>query len=271
MKKSRFVTLGVLALISVLALLFTACEVGMLYSETAITTKAGGGTRVLYVDVLKDDQNKTTGPTTDLVADNSLYLIGTNEQIKAVVEGALPVAGAAVTVETTATATRIRIEYAFADLADYNAKGKAMATAGGLGEAYVDAALTVDGDQVTFSENSNNLRTIALWAAAAIYNDATVYDKAHAEANSVTSPDLIFESFGAKVTVGGTTEEFSLRDGENQEIKGDGIALTAVGTIADAATPTTPVSPPTGDAGLLLVLPAGLLAVGTMLGLRRRR
>ncbi len=284
----QILTLTVLVLV---VIAFTSCWRGDLSSETVITSREGAGTRTFVVNVWK---NGSTLPDNTILTDNEWdpdaetgYLKGTNAEIEAKLESAAPFAGMDISTSETDTKRFFYITFSFTSIGDYNDKLEAMfdaasAVYGSNGEldlrgTFIPATLTVDGDQVTFTDSWQSSIIGTDWAWAAIYNDPALINQ------DGLGKNMFLYCEPLDVTVGDTEDTFgpngesgiAFADLSDNHVNGTysltGTIAEAVATPTDAATPTEGENPVTGDPAVLGALAAALLAAGTFVTLRTRK
>lgn len=244
---------GLLSMLAMVAALLSGCWAGEVYSTLTITSEAGAGTKVVYVEVLKDHVQKPDNNGT--VDDNSQYFPNGMQAVADWLKENVP-DGFTVELKETEDMHVYSISYSFADIADYNAKTKRLIgeerwNANGLQEA----ALSVADGKVTFTEDAAVTMQSALAYIEQVYDQPDLYDSTKGGTAEALSVDQIYAMKNITVKVGGTEQTFELAEGTQLSVTGtiDAGAANTGAEPADAAAE----NPATGD----VVLQYGILAL----------
>lgn len=267
--------------IAMVAVLLTGCFQGVVTSEMTITSIEGAGTKTIKCDIYKDEADKPdgTGKVADNFSGDNPYFLKPIDDVVAFLNSKAP-EGVAVTMEEKADKYVLSFTYSFKDLADYNAKTKALIgeerwAASDMSEAAIEVVDAEGGKKVTFTEDIEVLKNSVRWAAEALISDTTgVYNSQRAAAEGLTadgSATSIFIIDPFTITVGDNTAKF---DSSSTEISVTGFFADSDGNISKpdseqkedpAKVEETIDNPKTGDSivvfSLLLVASAALLVV----------
>lgn len=252
---------AVLSILLAALMLLAACQEGMIYSTVSITSRDGAGTKTIYVDILKDDAPIPGNKDGATVGNNSKFLLGGGNALKAKLESIIKLDGVTIKNEDKGQYERVTMTYSFSSIADYNAKLKKLAD----GKAEIkDAVLTVDGDNVTFTEPASNAYNSVLWAIEGVYNDAALYDKTGKGdvANNPVTLDQMAKIYDVEVVVNGTSKKVNLKEmPQTTEISATGTIKSAAADTAAPAETTTTENPKTSDGSFTTILAFAILAV----------
>jgi hypothetical protein len=246
---------GVLAIFAMVAVLLTGCWAGEVYSTLTITSEAGAGTKVVYIEVLKDHVQKPDNNGT--VDDNSQYFPNGMQAVADWLKENVP-AGFTVELKETEDMHVYSISYSFTDIADYNAKTKQLIgeerwNANGLQEA----TLSVADGKVTFTEDAAVTMQSALAYIEQVYNQPDLYDSTKGGTAGALTLDQIYSMKNITVKVGGTEQTFELAEGTQLSVTG-AIGAASANT-GGASAGAVAENPATGDA----VLQYGILALAS--------
>ncbi|MCM0647303.1 LPXTG cell wall anchor domain-containing protein [Clostridium swellfunianum] len=272
MKKFSFVAILMLVLLT-----FAGCWNGEAKSNASITSEKGKGSKTISFTILKDHVKKPDGNGT--VEDNSKYFPKGIGAVTTWLKSNVP-AGFDITFAEKADYYLYTLSYSFNDIADYNAKTKALAGANWAKYALQDATLTASekdgGYEVTFKESGKTTEASIKWALDGIFKNSQIFDPraGKPDAEPVTE-DTIFKVMSETVKVGEKATTVQLDKNSN-------VTVTATGTVSKTAaqTPTeTPgneepdsSNPSTGDNINTYVILTFLSLVGmTVVFTRKRR
>lgn len=162
-------------LVSLTFLFLTGCFEGVVTHKMSITDETGAGSRSLSIKVYR---NGALSPDNsgDRVSDMNTFLPGGGEAAYSAVEAAKPADWDWLQLEWVTAESEgrddydtIKTSFNFDSLEDYNAKGQAIAEAGG--KAFQDALLYKEGNELIYREATANLRSEIEWILAAIYGE----------------------------------------------------------------------------------------------------
>lgn len=272
---------GILGLAIVMVLL-AGCYQGVVTSEMSITSIEGSGTKTIRCDIYKDHAQKPDG--TGLVADNfsgdNPYFLKPIEDVVAFLNSKAP-EGVVISMEEQPDKYVLSFTYSFENLAEYNAKTKALVgenlwTASEMSNAEIVVTQTENGRNIAFIEDIQVLTNSVRWAAEALLNDTTgVYNRERAAAEGLTgdgSTTSIFLVEKVKIDFLGKTETF---DATATEIKVETVILDAVVEPVEETVPETTEqqdeaeatveNPETGDPNTILLFAFLLIGSALML------
>ena len=261
--------ISVVLVLTFVLLTFSGCWAGETTGSMAINSEKGKGSKTITFTILKDHVKKPDNNGN--VDDNSKYFPQGMGAVTTWLKSNVP-ADHKVEFSDKADSYVYSITYTFNDIAEYNAKTKALVgnaswSALKLTDATI-AAVEKDGSyDVTFTENPKVLEGSIRWAIDGIFKNKQIFDpRAGIPSADPVTADIIFTINKLSVKVGSKTTAFDMK------AKTD--TVTALGSISKTAAATeTPAdtNPSTGDNITVYLVLGALALVGMVTMFTRKR
>lgn len=255
---------SVVLILMFVLLTFSGCWAGETTGNMTIKSEKGMGSKTVTFTILKDTSNKPDG--SGKVADNSKYFPQGISAVTTWLQSNVP-SGYKVDFSEKADRYVYSITYTFNDIADYNAKTKALIGSANwskykLSDATLAATEKNGTYDVTFTESADTLKASVMWAIDGLYDNKQVFDITAGGTNKPEdmTKEYIYTINKLDVKVGSKTTSFDMKAKKD--------AVTASGNIDPSSTAQTTTNtntntntnPTTGD-NITVYLVLGVLAL----------